>query len=274
MHRVHQQRNRSAFTLIEMLVVITIIAILASMLMPAVTSARKRAREAPCMNNMHQASLMMEMYHTDYDTRTPYLSRLRPDYDLPREMLVCEDDDSNGAAGCKPGWDPGDHFPEADELLSNKAGTAAFEQQCAADYDRSYNNEYKIDLGEDLKDIYPYTTRNPDVKAGSYLYTYNVARCPFCPSGFTRPDQPKHRGNGDGVVSWREYMEAVEYWGLQTDGTYSKSAAYKVCVPIIRCFFHTTPEFGPNDRVLNLGLHQGVYICSPTTEGWKDVCGD
>jgi prepilin-type processing-associated H-X9-DG protein/prepilin-type N-terminal cleavage/methylation domain-containing protein len=64
-------RHLMGFTLLELLVVIAVIAILASLLMPVLSAAKRRAAQATCLNNQKQLGLGMQMYLQDNSDTYP-----------------------------------------------------------------------------------------------------------------------------------------------------------------------------------------------------------
>ena len=96
--RKKQLDSCTEFTLIELLVVVAIIAILASLLMPALSAARGVAREAVCHNNLKQITLSHQLYYADnedyfpQDSHSyPYWQRMFYDYGIGNSMAKSSD---------------------------------------------------------------------------------------------------------------------------------------------------------------------------------------
>jgi prepilin-type N-terminal cleavage/methylation domain-containing protein/prepilin-type processing-associated H-X9-DG protein len=73
--RFYRMKRNFAFTLIEVLIVIAIIAIMAAILFPFFASAKHKSKNVACLSNVKQISLGILMYSQDYDEKMPYAKR-------------------------------------------------------------------------------------------------------------------------------------------------------------------------------------------------------
>src|SRR5271168_2557214 len=69
---------KRAFTLIELLVVIATIAILAALVLPALSSTKEQGRQTACLNNVRQVSLAIRFYAEDNENCLPVLPNPNP----------------------------------------------------------------------------------------------------------------------------------------------------------------------------------------------------
>ena len=169
------------FTLIELLVVIAIIAILAAMLLPALSKARDKARATQCLNNLKQIATTSHLYAMDYDECiAPYYVNYKDYYISWSGLLFLYNGIDPKVYSCPT------PLSSSDEIINTWNTSLINTKQ----YGQWYTNRIKYGMGQELglvsrkgfrtsQALNPAVTMNyadsilPGTKFGFYLIGYN-----------------------------------------------------------------------------------------------------
>jgi prepilin-type N-terminal cleavage/methylation domain-containing protein len=105
-----QTDGAAAFTLVEMLVVIAIIALLAALTVPALAAARRQGQRSGCLGNMRQIVIATRLFADNaesyppawIDSQTRWMDRIKPFLDKKSVVYLCPSDTRKIAVA----WDP------------------------------------------------------------------------------------------------------------------------------------------------------------------------
>lgn len=196
------------FSLLELVTVIAIICILAMLSVPMVSSAREKARQVDCRNNLRQIGVGITTYRAAHHGKNPdWLSNLFPDYIDDKYAYICKTDINQGTGRTRP-----------PDMKTERAG----EQRYSETID-NISNPQRLNDGA-----------NESIEANSYFYEFSAAPCAF---GW----DPKWGAAPSGGHTWEQWKKAQlefgdEHSGTSADGSrlpYSRSR-----MPIVRCYHH------------------------------------
>ena len=245
----NSKQTRPGFTIVELLVVISIILILAGLLLPVMTRGREEARTTECLNNLRQIGIALNIYAQHYgdgrpDGYPPWLTMLTTrvgtrQYLSEPSILICPSDGGGGAEGGRPdrmrnvGGEIIKQFPMADvdEHTGPLNGSGP-----ENDSDGGANCSYLFEMcGEPCDWIYG--GHSPPIAPGtnggvpsSWEWQWSGSQ----PANFAEFRTLADRDR-NGMLSWNE-VKVLSRRGY--DEEEMKLKPWHIRVPVLRCYWH------------------------------------
>jgi prepilin-type N-terminal cleavage/methylation domain-containing protein len=247
-------KRRKGFTIIELLVVVGIIMVLASILLPTLGYARRKARITQCMNNLKQIHDALLLYQQDhigqggfdyFPYRLTYLNR--DGYTTGgAKLFICPLDDNKGAQGGRDSAS-GRQYGELDE------GSGVGELPLSYIYEFS---------GVKCTD---------DAGKGDGAMSYFLSKIcwpDYVTNPATFPDK-----DGNGYVSWAEWKQCqLKFGDIRGVNAPPRAKANWTGYPpskfpVLRCFWHMRNQDANEEEVMNMAYTGNIFKSTPA---WED----